>query len=248
MNGKIAVITPSGDRPDGFWQLHATYMPRQTLQPDYWFVADDGTKSYFPNDFVSDWFNYYRYPRSNDKAIAFTNQVVRLCTLIELNKDIEYVVIMEDDDWYSEKYIETRVDQLKNGAIIAGTKNALYYNVHYRMWRTCGNNHRASFCETAFHISLLPKLKKIAKKLNLKRSCFVDAELWKHCSINNLPMVLDNERHCIGIKGVPGRKGVGIGHRPNNKPCWKSDLNHTYLKELIGVEDTSYYNQLKYYG
>ncbi len=226
----ITIITPTGSRQTAMTRCEY-YMSRQTVQPDQWVISDDGleTMKYTLGQEI------YTRPFSLNKAKSFTGNVINCISHIKYNK----ILIFEDDDFYHPTYIERMVQRLQNFDLV-GQPLAIYYNVAKQKWRQNQNEDRASFCETAFRSILIPSLEKACQ---LRSSAFIDARLWK---LQIRKALFSDERLCIGIKGMPGRKGVGIGHRPG--PTYRYDPKWHKLIDLIGMEDAKYYMNLKIEG
>jgi len=230
----ITVITPTGDRPTALLRCHY-YLERQTIKPNQWLIADDGANKSANKLLTSLPLEILEHKYPNNKALSFTGNLLALISKIEFSK----IIIFEDDDWYHPQYIEHTLQRLKD-VIICGSSHAIYYNVKFRKYRINQNSNRASFCETAFKADLIPKLKKACYP---RGSAFVDARLWKHVRENKLKHLLSNDKRiCVGIKGLPGRKGIGIGHRPGGS--YRTDPSWNMLKHLIGNEDAQYYMDL----
>jgi hypothetical protein len=146
---------------------------------------------------------------------------------------------MEDDDWYYNNYIEETLDRLRN-VLISGEINTIYYNIQHRCYKQLNNDKRSSLCQTAFRGELLPKVKKYISNV---KSAFLDSRLWTHVMKSNIPYLLTaDKRLCVGMKGMPGRLGIGIGHRP--KYGFKLDTKFDVLKKLMGAEDSDWYIKL----
>ena len=90
--------------------------------------------------------------------------------------------------------------------------------------------------ETAFRSAVIPSVENCCK---LRSSAFVDSRLWKMKIRKSL---FADRRLVVGIKGMPGRKGIGVGHRPGY--TYIRDQNWLKLRQLIGG-DANYYIQLK---
>jgi len=223
----ITVITPTGYRAEALERC-AFYISRQTIQPNEWVICDDGPDNSPPISHPS---IYLKRPSTDNKAKSFTGNVLNCLAHVSY----DHVFIFEDDDWYHPRYIEHYMEHFKD-VLLLGEKKAFYYNVKLRKYRVNGNTDRASFCQTAFKSSFICKVMKLCEKK--RDSAFVDARIWKYARENGIPNRLLDTRLCIGIKGMPGRKGIGIGHRPGGS--FTSDRNWEVLKHRIG-EDAQYY-------
>ncbi len=194
----ITVITPTGGRPEAF-RLCEFYMSRQTIKPDQWIVVDDcpeatecnmGQQVIRPQPFWQP--GDMTLPRNIYAALgAVRGQVV---------------LIMEDDDWYAPNYIEIAVGRLQNHDLI-GEGCAKYYNI--QNFRMVGHSNRkhASLCQTVFSSKLIPKVEKVV--LSNMTQKFLDLNIWK------LPVrkkIYTDHITSVGIKGMPGRGGIGYGH------------------------------------
>lgn len=236
----ITVITPTGDRHVALERLKY-YVERQTIKPDHWIISDDG-KELPATDFLNQlapWVKYCKRVPGTNKAKSFTGNLLNC--IANIPSSTKYIIIMEDDDWYHETYIEETIKRFRNDTYkLVGQPKTIYYQVNRWAYRINGNKDRASLCETSMHIDVLPKLKKMCE---VKRdSAFVDARLWKYARENKIPNFLyEDKRLVIGIKGMPGRKGIGVGHRSKT---YRRDPYGEYLEKLIGKEDAAYYKRL----
>ena len=103
-----------------------------------------------------------------------------------------------------------------------------YYNVKTRCLRLPQNVSHASLCQTGFPLSLVPKILDV-----MGNETWIDMALW-----SKIPGVLREDYNCVGIKGLPGRAGVGVGHQPGGQP----DPDLTILRDWIG-DDVEVYEQ-----
>jgi hypothetical protein len=238
MNNVITVITPTGDRPDALDRL-SFYLARQTIFPNYWVVSDDGKEAYKPIQPTMLHTIYNKRPSADNKAKSFTGNLLNCIALIP--EETTHVIIMEDDDWYHPKYIDITMRRF-NGTHyrLIGQNKTIYYQVDKCAWRQNGNKDRASLCETSLTMDLIPSLKKMC---DLKRqSAFVDQRIWAYAKKAKIPHFLfADKRYVIGIKGMPGRRGIGIGHRSTS---YRKDPYYEYLAKLIGQEDANWYKRL----
>lgn len=214
MSNKI--ITPTGGRPVALKLLNK-YLERQTFQDFEWIVLDDVRPT-------------SKKPTRCDKFIvadwAWSGKNTQKECMDRLLLEVDYndkLLICEDDDWYSPYYAEKMFKAL-NSVDIVGEKNAIYYNVNNFTYRHCGNTKHASLCSTGVTKSGIARLRKST------RHKWIDMELWKYGG------QLLNTRDSVGIKGMPGRGGIGVGHDMVAVP----DPNCDYLKELIGDDYKNY--------
>lgn len=233
----ITLITPSGERPECIKQCHF-YIERQTYSgPLQWILADDSKEHYqigCPKNVQT--FTHLKRTYPGNKSDSFRSNVIVSLAEIIYNK----LIIIEDDDWYSPDYVKLYHDRLLSYELI-GEGPARYYAIPTQTFRILGNTKRASFCQTALRSSIIDKLFIACQR----DSAFVDARLWnKHV---NRKIIFQDKCHCVGIKGMIGRKGIGIGHRLKNGSKdseWKTLIN------WIGKEDVEFYKQIhqKYFN
>lgn len=234
----IALITPTGCRPQQL-ELCAKFMQAQDYKGEVlWVLVDDGkpiSTSIVPNNFKEGWTIVKVFPRpewrngQNTQArnLLAGTQVVKQFT------DVNAVFIIEDDDYYSPRYLRCVIDKLGNNRII-GETNTIYYNVARKGWGRNKNTRHSSLFQTAFIPDVIPLFEHICDN----SPKFIDVQLWN--SVYSPRLLFTGENLAIGIKGQPGRPGIGVGHKvtyPINP-----DSDYAKLKELIG-EDYKYYIQ-----
>jgi hypothetical protein len=139
------------------------------------------------------------------------------------------IIIIEDDDWYSPDYVQTVIDRLGTQPVmtLCGECPSRYYNVRTRCYRPLHNQSHASLCQTAFRLEMIPLI------LGLLREDgpWIDLLIW-----GALDGVLYESELCVGIKGMPGRAGIGMGHHSGGLP----DPNLDVLREWIGDDALEY--------
>src|SRR5690606_25388003 len=99
----------------------------------------------------------------------------------------------------------THIEAQLHRAELVGECRGRYYNVRTKQGRQLDNKQHSSLCSTAMHGKAIE---------TLKQSCtrspkFIDLDLWKRHRNKKL---FDGHR-VVGIKGMPGRGGIGIGHQ-----------------------------------
>ena len=226
----LTLITLTGNRPQA-WTLCELFMQRQTYQgPVRWLIVDDGQTPQ-PISF---------------KRVGWTLEVIRpqpywqpgqntqarnlLCAL-EKTTEQDRLVFIEDDDWYSSKWLEI-VDEKLNEADLVGERLAFYYNVKLKKYLQLKNGSHSSLCSTAIKGPVISQLKNICEQKPL----FIDISLWR------LPISrrLFTSWEVIGIKGLPGRAGIGMGHKPPSH--FKPDESGDVLRKMIGADADLYFN------
>jgi hypothetical protein len=198
-------------------------MEGQTLQPDQWIVADDG-RAPAPLTMGQE---HIRRPRTCEGGASLALNI--LAAVPRVRGDI--VLVMEDDDYYRPNHIETCVRHLARHRA-TGCIWLDYYNVKHRRWRRIRNG-CAALCNTAFRRECLPMLEQAARDALRRDIYHVDRLFWQQAGAAGL----HEEETVIGIKGLAGRPGIGIGHRPG--PGWIRD-NGRKLRDWIGEDAAAY--------
>jgi len=217
----ISVITPTGGRPEAF-RLCEKWMGRQTYTDFEWIVVDDGI--------------FETETMIADQVIRPAHRWNRECTLgLNLLASLDMVqgdavLICEDDDHYAPDYVKTMAERLQHHDLV-GEIPARYYNVKERRYHTHANTQHASLCQTGFRASLIPQVIDVIKGTV---GPFIDIALWKL----DVKKALHTSHLCTGIKGMPGRAGIGMGHKSH--PGWTSDPNCDVLREWIGDDAEEY--------
>lgn len=218
----LTLITCTGGRPEAF-ALCERWMNRQTWRGEIqWIVVDDGPE----NTEVTMGQTVVRpQPRWRPGEITLARNLLAAIPLVRGEK----ALFIEDDDWYAPGYIE-RMSVALDAAPLAGEAPARYYNVATRQYKNCGNTGHASLCQTGLRAELLPSLQRICRR----GGKFIDLALWRE----HREKYLFHAPYSVGIKGLPGRAGIGIGHRP--KPGWAHDPGLAVLRSWIGGDAAAY--------
>lgn len=225
----LTILTPTGGRPEAF-SLLEKLVARQTYVGELqWLIADDcdpptpctlGQTIVRPTPLWS--------PGDNTQC----RNLMALLPLVRHPK----ILILEDDDYIAPRYLE-RMSQYLDSAPLVGEVNAHYYNVATRTYRVIHNLRHASLCQTALRVEVLPALASICQRgvpwidLELWRSWRGDCELVPPPSSDGIPL-------CVGIKGMPGRAGIGIGHQ--DRFPGTSDQDGSVLRGWIGQDADLY--------
>lgn len=221
---KLAVLTPTGDRPQAF-ALAERYMLAQTLQPDLWFVTDDGAT---PIDGTLGQ-SMIRLPQWTQSGTSQHRNMIELLAAAE-RSDADAFVIWEDDDRYAPAYLERCAELLQQYELIGETP-ARYYNVKTRHWRTFRNDTHASLCQTAFRRSMIQPMREV-----VATGQWIDMAFWpRYLSRGHLW----EGYNVLGIKGMPGRAGISNAHRETES--WGHyDADLSKLREWIGNDADLY--------
>jgi hypothetical protein len=230
----IVLITPTGGRPKQF-KLCMEWMKNQTYTGKVlWIVVDDCepmTTDSLLDNFRENWSIVKKYPKPvwrNGDNTQSRNLRVAINTLEFVPKEwIEAIFIIEDDDYYKPDYLEKMLFNLKGFEAIGQTKT-IYYNLFYHTVTRNKNDRHSSLFQIAFTPIVLPIFEEC---LNHK---FIDISFCKKLHNMNL---FDGIPLSIGMKGLPGRAGIGVGHKMRGV---SSDINNEILKKLIG-DDFKFY-------
>lgn len=198
-------ITPTGMRPEGM-ALLSEYLDAQTYAgPLTWVIVDDC-------DPVT------RIRRPKDRSIrveiirpewrwqpGMNTQCRCMAEALAFVPSDAAVAVLEDDDAYLSEHLINMTEGLELAELV-GETNARYYNVSTGHWQEMRNNRHSSLCSTACRGSALALLRELCKQPRK----FIDIDLWKQ---HKGSQMLINEHQVVGIKGLPGRPGIGAGHR-----------------------------------
>lgn len=224
---RISLITPTADQPAGI-ALCERWIARQTVQPDEWIVADDGI---VPAT-LSMGQQHLARTRQHEGAQSLAANI--LVALETVTGDI--VIVVEHDDHYAPNHIEVCVDRLKT-ASATGARQQRYYNVEHRCWILM-QNIGSSLCNTAFRADQIPKMQAAGKAAFQRKAIGLDRLFWDSLRIGKDVHGINT---VVGIKGLPGRKGLGMGHRPGtNGRRWTPDPDLRQLRAWIGDDVQAY--------
>lgn len=206
---KIAVVIPDrGDRPQ-FTENCLRMMASQTIKPSQIIHVNDTPKSQLPDI-------TFRYRTGY-------NQV---------NSDIDLIAFIENDDWYSEKYLEQSLQFWEDlgKPDLLGRTQTIYYNLNERAYFTMAHSNRSSAMNTL-----------IRPRLNINwckdSEVYTDLHLWYN--VPNLhKVIIEQPLNCLGIK-----HGVGLCGGKNH-----TDYLHRYVNKdndmhwLMSVVDSKSFN------
>lgn len=199
----ICVVTATGGRPRGI-ELLARYINAQTYTgPLTWIIVDDCD------------------PRTDIPAMR--DGIMTLCIdppwrwtgantqAQSMSKALEYVpagaicIVAEDDDLYKPDHFANVLCAL-NRAELVGERVARYYNVATSRYKVLPGNFHASLASTAVRGGALAMLADICAAGSRR----IDIDLWR--TYPGAKELLESG-NVIGIKGMPGRAGIGVGHQ-----------------------------------
>lgn len=225
----VTLITPTSDRPVAF-ALCEKWMSRQTYDDErQWIVVDDGE---IPVQCNLGQEHILREPTS-DRVGSFLGN---LSAALERVK-YDHVCFIEDDDWYHASYLKWATGWLDKGMLAVGESNAKYYNVRHRWYCQRSSRNHASLCQTSIHSQLIPW---IQGYLETTESAFIDLPLWRFVKKDGPYYLAPVSRYCIGIKGIPGKSGLGTEHRIVKRVGYIHDDGWKTLLSWIGSEVKDY--------
>lgn len=233
----IVLITPTGGRQKQF-DLCCTWMKKQTYTGKVlWIIIDDcipATTLEIPK-FPDNWNILVKRPvevwepgmNTQGRNLKIGIDVVKRIP----ENQVEAIFIIEDDDYYSAVYLEKMVQKLK-GYHLAGERFTIYYHVGVNKYHGAYNRRHASLFQIAFTPAVIPNIERYYDQL------YIDMKFCISVTSKNL---FARENLAIGIKGQPGRMGIGIGHKETGYIL--EDTEYNKLKELIGQDYTYYERQ-----
>lgn len=235
----ITLITPTGGRPEAF-ALCEKFIGRQTYKGDVnWLVVDDCV----PETNCTMGQTVIRPKHA--WRLGQNTQGRNLQLLLASEHLGDKILFIEDDDYYAPGYLD-RMDHWLDEAQLVGEKHTRYYNVQCRSWHISANKCHSSLCQTGFRAGMLPLIRDVCRQGNR----FLDMLIWSaaaergklypfHPRFNPGPV----SGLCIGIKGLPGRPGIGMGHRPQppRRQRWNDDADMSTLQGWIGQDAAANY-------
>ncbi len=230
---RISVVTPTADQPLGI-RLAELYMQRQTIQPYEWIVADDGEQ----HAVLTLNQTHIKLERIYSGGQSLANNL--LTGLTDATGDV--IVIWEHDDWYAPNHLETCLKYLAKADVV-GADLQRYYNLPYKKHITMLNKGSA-LCNTALSTDLLEMLKDAALSAFDSQSYGIDRLFWD--SVPKVRQKIHQDYTVVGMKGLPGRPGLGMGHRPqvSKDRRWCHDPGYVQLKAWVGDDSQQYLGAL----
>ena len=233
----ITAITPTGDRPLAF-RLCREWMANQTQRPDQWIIVDDGK---VPMEVpvamrMNPSIQYIRRePRRDDPPHTLDLNLKAALEHITGDK----ILIIEDDEYYAPGYVEEMARRLDQAEVV-GICRSKYYHLPTGGYQQIGNVGHASLAQTGFRRSFLPVFGSLIQ--NGDNSKWPDDKLWRHVkategtkdNIASILFVDDQTPLYVGMKGLPGRGGIGAGHKTSMYHA--TDADRSQLKAWIPLD------------
>lgn len=223
MNVGLTLLTATGARPQA-WAICEKLMAAQTYAGAVrWIIVDDGEQPQPVTFRRAGWDLTVIRPQPY-WARGQNTQARNLLAGLACVNDDDRVVIIEDDDHYAATWLEV-VDRHLDRAELVGETRARYYNVALRRARQLNNAAHSSLCSTGLRDAAIAALRSECRRA----ATFIDLGLWRRFAGSKL---LFSGHRVTGIKGLPGRGGIGMGHcqQFNGQP----DPELEILREWIG--------------
>lgn len=224
----LSVITPTADQPVGM-ALAERWMQHQTVQPDEWIVVDDGET---PATLTLGQTHIIR-ERTQEGGASLAGNILAGLEIAEG----DVIAIWEHDDYYYPNHLQTCVEKLTDRSGATGSSILKYFNLQHRLWIVM-QNVGSALCNTALTRDHADKLRAAAEPLLETGKHNLDGTFWASLHYKN--KFLTKQSTVIGIKGLPGRPGLGLGHRPETSRRWQTDPTGLVLKEWLGPHAEPY--------
>lgn len=197
----LTLLVATGCRPEA-WAISEILLARQTYSGSVRLViVDDGPEPQPVTLQRAGWAVEVARPQPYWTPGQNTQARNLAAGLAVIGND-ERVVVWEDDDYYAPGYLADVAKWLERHALV-GESHARYFNVATGRGKAMNNTRHASLCSTAFRDEGLRAFRKAVAAADK----FIDMALWRAC-----PGRLYRTQHVVGIKGLPGRGGIGCGH------------------------------------
>lgn len=229
----LTLLTVTGERPQAF-ALCERWMAAQTYTGQVrWVIVDDGRTAQEINFEPQRGIWHVEVYRPDPPWQPGQNTQARnLLAGLSVIKNSERLVIIEDDDYYAPGWLET-VDKQLDKAQLVGETNARYYNVGKRIGKEMQNKTHSSLCSTAMRDQAIETFRSVCRP----KIQFIDILLWQaHSDCHLFP-----GHQVVGIKGLPGRQGIGMGH--DKKFTGVRDNDGKLLIEWVGLEAACLYRE-----
>jgi hypothetical protein len=218
-------LTATGGRSEAL-ALTARWLDAQSYRgPAQWVICDDCVpaspvpRSRFDVRVI--WPPWRWQPGMNTQARS-------MAALLERVPDDATVIIVEDDDCYLPQHVSNLLAELESYDLV-GEKTSRYFNIKTMRWRLMPGKYHASLATVGVKGEALQTLREICARGSRR----IDMDLWGQFAG---PKTLLESAHVIGIKGLPGRAGIGVGHRDS----FGTPDDGTVLREWLGDRATAY--------
>lgn len=225
----LTLLTATGCRNSAFSICQQLMMQQTYRGKVHWIIVDDGET---PQDLTflrENWTLTIVRPEPFWKEGVNTQARNLIAGMTYVNKDAKLLVI-EDDDYYDPNYLQM-VDGWLNKHDLVGECMSRYYNFATRKHRQLSNNQHASLSSTAMKADAIYAFERELKP----QVKFIDINLWRNF---NGAKQLYPTKMVVGVKGLAGRKGIGMGH--SSEFNGQIDAHHEVFKRWIGKQASLY--------
>jgi hypothetical protein len=203
----LSLVTPTGGRAEAFAFLADDMRAQTYAGPVQWVIVDDCDPPTIvdPRAFrarFAPWVVEIVRPSPRwtpGRGPTLTRNLIEGLTAARGT----HVLPIEDDDVYLPDYL-SNMRTLLSRADLCGQVPARYYNVAERLYREMERGAHASLCQTGFHRRLAERVTELCRGSMPS----IDIALWRTGG------QLSPGGDVVSIKGMPGRPGIGVGHRP----------------------------------
>lgn len=200
----IYLLTPTGARPEGMSLLARALSAQKYAGPAQWIVVDDCDPA-TPVPPARDWIDVAVIRPEWRWRPGMNTQAACMAAGLACIPDGATCIILEDDDAVLPNHITTVLAALERAELV-GERVARYYNVATGRYKTIPGQSHASLASTAVRGRALAMLREVCSAGSRR----IDMDLWR--GFTGSKKLLDAE-NVVGIKGLPGRAGIGVGHR-----------------------------------
>lgn len=233
----LTLLTTTGCRPQA-WAICEELMRRQTFAGAvHWVIVDDGEVPQPINFHRRGWMLQVVRPTPFWRPGENT-QARNLLAGLDVVDSGDRLLVIEDDDYYTPDYLAAASAWLDD-ADLAGECWAKYYNLRTGIYRECGNLKHAGLCSTAMAGPAIEAFRKVCHT----KAKFIDIELWRTFA-GKKKLHRHSTNFCVGLKGLPGRAGIGSGHRLAVGAGGRSDPAGSVFAQWLGG-GTVHYQHLR---
>ncbi len=151
----------------------------------------------------------------------------------------DVTIIIEDDDHYPENYLAGQAKKIEAGYEISGEADYRSYHLGARkagrflLGRPMSSLSRTAICTEAL----------LNSRSHAYECCNIDIRLWAEMRERKwwCEPIDDPAEYVVGMKGLPGRRGLTDGHLPDFDGYDISDLHGNLLRSWVGDEDAELY-------
>lgn len=229
----VTLLTATGGRPEAFAKCIEWMYNQDYTGLVHWIIVND-YDDVIPDFKIKEGWKVSIIRPTPKWSPGDNTQSRNLLEGLKLVEPDDYLFIIEDDDYYSPSYISTYVNHLDEYDLV-GEKFARYYNVAHTCYKECPNSEHASLCSTAMKGGAIELFKEVCEE----NHTFIDMILWDRQE--EAKKNLFRTGLVVGIKGLPGRPGIGSGHKMKfNRNSIRKDFDYNKLKKWVGKDYVHY--------